>query len=78
MPRPTLVPTDQLLLTPEDAGEVLRLGRSSVYGLLRSGELESLKVGHLRRIPRQALEDYVERLRDAARTGTGTGPAPAA
>lgn len=52
-----------LLLTPEVAAERLSCGRTKIYELLRSGELESVKVGRLRRVPVDALNAYVESLR---------------
>ncbi len=55
-----------LLCTPEEGADELRLSRATVYRLLASGELESVKCGRSRRIPRQALEDFVERLRSRA------------
>ena len=53
----------KLLLTPAEAAELLGLGRSTVYELLASGELESICIGRARRIPRDALDGYVARLR---------------
>jgi excisionase family DNA binding protein len=52
----------QLLLRPEEAAEVLAIGRTAVFGLIRAGELRSVKIGKLRRIPADALDDYVARL----------------
>lgn len=57
---PTLV-----LLTVEEAARRLRIGRTTCYGLIRSGELESVPVGRLRRVPADALAAYVARLRTA-------------
>lgn len=54
---------DQLLLTPEDAAELLAVGRTKLYELLRTGALESVRIGAARRIPASALTAYVERLR---------------
>ncbi len=51
-----------LLLKPEEAAAELRLSRATVYGLLATGRLESVTVGRARRIPRAALERFVERL----------------
>ncbi|WP_035931936.1 MULTISPECIES: helix-turn-helix domain-containing protein [Pseudofrankia] len=51
------------MLTPAEAAELLGLGRSTVYELLASGELESICIGRARRIPRDALDSYVARLR---------------
>jgi excisionase family DNA binding protein len=54
---------DGLLLTVEEAAERLRLGRTLVYRLISSGELESVKVGRLRRVPAECLPEYVATLR---------------
>ena len=54
-----------LLYTPEEAAELLRLGRSRIYELLASGQLPSLTIGRSRRIPADALRAWVE-----AQTGT--------
>lgn len=52
-----------LLLSPEQAAETLGFGRTRIYDLIRTGEIESHKVGRSRRIPRDALDEYVEKLR---------------
>ena len=36
---------DQLLLTPEHASELLAVGRTKLYELLRTGVLESVRIG---------------------------------
>ena len=51
--------TDPMLLTPEQAAAVLQLGRTKVFALMKSGELKSIRVGRSRRIPRTALEAWV-------------------
>lgn len=53
----------RLLLTPEDAAEIIGVGRTKLYELLRSGAIESVRIGRARRIPVDALDDYVARLR---------------
>lgn len=53
----------RLLLTPEQAAQALGIGRSFVYELLRSGQLESVRIGTCRRVPEAALHDFVEQLR---------------
>ena len=53
---------DRLLYRPEEAAEVLAIGRPKLFELLASGEIESYKIGGSRRISRAALEGYVERL----------------
>lgn len=52
-----------LLLRIEDAASRLGIARSMMYQLVRSGEVESVRVGRLRRIPVECLEEYVARLR---------------
>jgi excisionase family DNA binding protein len=54
---------DEMLLTVEEAARRLRIGRTLVYQLISSGELESVKVGRLRRIPAECLPAYVATLR---------------
>jgi excisionase family DNA binding protein len=61
------VPPERVLLTPEEAGEGLGIGRTTVYALMKSGELESVQIGRLRRIPTSALHDYAARLVQRAR-----------
>jgi excisionase family DNA binding protein len=52
---------DVLLVTPEEAARRLSLGRTTVYSLIASGVLESIRIGRLRRVPVAALGRYVER-----------------
>lgn len=56
---------NKLLLHPEEAAEVLGLGRTKLYALLAAGEIESLTVGRRRLIPKDALEAFVQRQREA-------------
>ena len=53
-------PTTTLLLRVEEAAEALSLGRSTVYELIRDGELPVVKIGRATRIPVQAVEAWVE------------------
>ena len=55
---------DTMLVRPEQAAEVLNLGRSTLYELLHTGELESVLIGRSRRIPVEALRAFVDRQRD--------------
>ena len=52
---------DLLLLKPEDAAQMLSLGRSKLYELLAAGELPVVKVGRATRIPAAAVREWVER-----------------
>ncbi|QNA78081.1 excisionase family DNA-binding protein [Streptomyces sp. So13.3] len=56
------------LLTVEEAARRLGIGRTFCYGLIGSGELESVPVGRLRKVPAEAVLEYVARLRRANRT----------
>lgn len=57
----------RIVLTVEEAAERLGVGRTLVYALVHSGDIESISIGRLRRIPCDALDDFVARLRDIAR-----------
>jgi excisionase family DNA binding protein len=52
----------KLLVTPEEAAAILSVGRTTVYELMATGELESVHVKSCRRIPVAALERFVQRL----------------
>ncbi|MDF6043434.1 excisionase family DNA-binding protein [Streptomyces sp. JH14] len=67
-PAVTLVAADPtlLLLPVEEAARRLGIGRTTCFALIASGELESVKVGSLRRIPADALAVYVARLREVS------------
>ena len=54
----------ELLLTPEDVAEALRIGRTRVYDLLISGVLPSLKIGRLRRVRRIDLDEFIATMID--------------
>jgi len=47
---------ERLLLTVEEAAQRLGIGRSLFYELLALGDIESVRIGRLRRIPLGALE----------------------
>ena len=65
-----------LLLTPEEAATILRIGRTTIYALMKAGELRSVHIGRSCRLPRAELERYVRCLEtstDAAPTPSPTG-----
>jgi excisionase family DNA binding protein len=49
-----------ILLRPEEAGRILGFSRSKVYGMLAAGELPSVRLGKSVRVPRAALEKFIE------------------
>lgn len=50
---------DKLLVSITDAAKVLSLGRTSIYELIRSGELETRKMGRRRLITVNSLRRLV-------------------
>jgi excisionase family DNA binding protein len=53
---------EKILLTAEEAAEVLGVGKSTVYDLIRMRLLQSVQIGRSRRIPVQACQEMVHRL----------------
>ena len=53
---------DQLLYTIDETAEILCSSRTSVYRLIKSGRLMSVKVSGSRRVTRQAIERFVASL----------------
>ncbi len=49
------------VLTPRQVMDYLQLGRDSVYQLLASGDLPGARIGRSWRVPRRALEEWLER-----------------
>ncbi|WP_432014997.1 excisionase family DNA-binding protein [Streptomyces cucumeris] len=52
-----------VLLTVEEAARRLRIGRTTCFRLVLAGEIESVMVGRLRRVPTDAVPAYVAKLR---------------
>jgi len=50
------------LLRPEEVAAILRCSKNLVYELVKRGELKSVRLGRLVRIPRDALRHSVEGL----------------
>jgi excisionase family DNA binding protein len=48
-----------LLLSVAEVQQLLGLGLNSTYNLIRSGQLKSIRVGKLIKVPRPALEEYL-------------------
>ena len=55
----TWVAQDRLLLRPEEVARSLAIGRTAVFELIRTGELRSVKIGKSRRIPADAVVEYL-------------------
>lgn len=57
---------ERMLLSPEEAAEVLGVGRAKVYDLMSEGRLASIKLGRCRRIPVASIRRLVEPSRESA------------
>lgn len=53
----------------EAAAGRLGIGRSTLYGLMNSGQLRSVKIGKNRLIPESAIVEFVARLESEAADG---------
>lgn len=58
---PRLAPTNPsaLLASLEDAGELLGVSRSTIYKLVDSGQLRSMKVAGRRMVVRDSITDFI-------------------
>lgn len=52
----------RLLITVEAAAELLSISRTRMYALIKTGEVTSVRVGRLRRIPAAALDAFTTQL----------------
>jgi len=55
-------PSPRLLLTVEEAAERLGIGRTTTWALIRANELESVRIGRLRRVHVDAVATYAAHL----------------
>jgi excisionase family DNA binding protein len=51
---------DSGLMTITEVAQFLKVGRTTVYGLLTAGSLPSVRIGRLRRIPQKAVRQFAE------------------
>lgn len=63
---PTPLPDPPVLYRPADAGRLLNLSRSTIFELMRTGRLRSVKEGRVRLIPASAIREYVSLLESEA------------
>jgi excisionase family DNA binding protein len=61
--RTTDAPAWRLLYSVEEAADLLGIGRTFMFHLVATGEIDSFKIGKHRKIPHGALDDYIQRLR---------------
>ena len=53
---------DKKLLTITEVQEMLSVGRTRVFALIASGQLRSVLIGSSRRIPTDAVEEFIQEL----------------
>ncbi|MFF5723499.1 helix-turn-helix domain-containing protein [[Kitasatospora] papulosa] len=59
--RPAEGDTTLVALTVAEAARRIGIGRTKLYEYVTSGEIASVKIGSLRRIPAEALNDFLAR-----------------
>lgn len=50
------------ILTVDEITEILKIGKSGVYSLLKEGEIEHKKLGTRYLVPRKSIERFIERI----------------
>ncbi|MFF1914491.1 helix-turn-helix domain-containing protein [Streptomyces sp. NPDC058239] len=61
--------TTLVALTVTEAARRIGIGRTKLYEYVSSGEIASVKIGSLRRIPAEAVNDFLARRLSAADFG---------
>jgi excisionase family DNA binding protein len=56
----------RLLRTIIEAADELRVGRSTIYELIRTKQLETVKIGRCTRVPAASITAFVAHLRSPA------------
>lgn len=56
--------TPMSVFTMTDAAARLTISRSRAYELVASGELESFRIGRLRRVTAQAIDSFIQEAHD--------------
>ena len=64
---------EELLLTPEEAFKSIKVKRAKGYQMIASGELLSIKIGRLRRVPVDSLRQWIESKMEEANSGDDAG-----
>lgn len=50
----------------EEAAELLGVAKSTLEGLVRDGDIETVTIGRRRLVPSECIDEYIERLRRSA------------
>ncbi|MEV8638762.1 helix-turn-helix domain-containing protein [Streptosporangium sp. NPDC051023] len=57
---------DDLVITVDEAAKKLRISRWTLYSLIRSNQLKTIKIGRRRLVPVDALAECVDNLKAVA------------
>lgn len=52
----------RIVLTIEEAARRLGIGRTTMYALVKTGQVRTVTIGRLRRVPAFCLDEYVQNL----------------
>lgn len=58
----------RVVLTVEEAAQRLSIGRTTMYALVKTGQVRTVTIGRLRRLPAQCLDEYIANLLDRSTT----------
>lgn len=61
--RENMPDVERLVYTIPEAAAALRISRTKLYELLAANEIESFQIGRTRKIPVEAVRDYLRRQR---------------
>jgi excisionase family DNA binding protein len=61
-PQQATLPPERVLLTVEEAAQRLRIGRTRMFELVKSGAVASVRIGRLRRISVESINAYAASL----------------
>jgi excisionase family DNA binding protein len=61
-PKPTVPVNERLAVSLREACQIIGIGRTRLYELIRESELQSFRLGGRRLIKTEALREFVERL----------------
>jgi len=63
--------SEQILVDIDEAAERLSIGRTTLYRLIRSGDIPTVRIGRSVRVPAQALERWAADRAHAETSETG-------
>ncbi len=51
---------EKLLLKPIEAAEITSVSKNTIYKLVATGQIKSIRLGRAIRIPKKSLEEWIE------------------